>query len=143
MKGLEAIIAGHGVALAVVGMVVVFIALAFLMLMMKGLKKAQDAVLALEKRRRSARAAGTGAEAALLPEEGDLPGVLVAAIALTLILEEEQIHDEESLVLTLHSMPKPYSNWWQGTLRRAWSARLTGGRPTVMQTEDPERGTKI
>ncbi|MBD3165774.1 hypothetical protein GF324_04190 [bacterium] len=135
---------GEGITLMIVGIIVVFVALLVLMVLMIALKRLQDAWHArqmLKKKKAEAEAAGHDTTDLGIHVEGaeDIPGVVIAAIAMTIILEEEAIHDQESLVLTLHSIPRPYSNWWQTTLSEPWGARTTSGRPQVLQKPDPEK----
>lgn len=153
MYGWEGIQAGDGPTLMLAGMVVVFSALLLLLVLMKGLKKLQDARHARAQARADARQRATAAAAGVADEPGiraieapdghDISGVEIAAIALTLLFEQEQVHDNESLVLTLQGLPKPYSNWWQSRIDPAWKARVTTGRPTSLQTQDPERGPRV
>ncbi len=107
----QSTLAGRGFILMIIGMGVVFCSLIILMFLLKGLKWSLTYVQKLRIKRK------TGIPAAAAEE---IPGVVVAAIAITLILEQEEIHDEESLVLTLRSLPKPYSNWWMKGLSSPW-----------------------
>lgn len=140
MQGLQGIIQGGGFTLMIVGMIVVFSALVLLMFLMIGLKRYQEAVHLRVQRKQRAQE-----ELAKLREEAseEIPGVVVAAISLTLILEGEQVHDDETMVLTLRGISKPYSNWWQGRIDPVFSAKATQGRSTVMRTPDPVRGPEV
>lgn len=122
---IENIAQGAGIPLMVVGMSVVFSALVILMFMMMGLKRALNYLHCRIVQRRDAKL-GIPAESCENPEE--VSGVLIAALALTLILEEEEAHDEESLVLTLNSIPKPYNNWWMKNLQETWHKKSPGYR---------------
>ncbi|MBU0517366.1 OadG family protein [bacterium] len=118
MPNFSAIIAGNGFSLMLVGMLVVFAALVLLMFLMKGLKATigwfHD---------RSLKASQESAKGSVSSKKtDDVPAGVIAALALTLILEDEQIHDNESLVLTLHSLSKPYSNWWMNNLQPPWQS---------------------
>ena len=104
----QRIIDGNGIPLMIVGMSVVFISLILLIIVMKILK---NGLFYLQKMRARKSAAESGVDAEIAHPD-DVEGNLVAAIIITLILEEEESHDEESLVLTLQSLPKPYCNWW-------------------------------
>ena len=111
---LQQTITNIGIPLMFVGMVVVFGSLLALMFVMKGLKRILNTIHRLHVEREEQRSGSTAASD--LPENpDDVHGILIAAIAITLILEAEQAHDEESLVLTLRAMPKPYANWWLPT----------------------------
>lgn len=116
MYGFEAIQEGNGLSLMLAGMVVVFTSLVALIVMMKVLRIAQEG---FHSRKISKQT--PGAEPKL--GEGEIPGVTIAAIALTMILEEESVHDDESMVLTLRAFPKPYSNWWMRDLSTAWRTK--------------------
>ncbi len=154
MYGFAGIEAGNGLTLMLAGMAVVFVALIVLLFLMKFLKKGLDAQRAAVNRRQKAREAKLavargdtvdepGIRAIEGPEGHDISGVEIAAIAMTLLFESEQVHDNESMVLTLHGLPKPYSNWWQGRIDPAWRAAVTRGRPATLQTSDPERGPRV
>ena len=154
MYGLEGIEAGGGFTLMMAGMAVVFVALLALLFLMKFLKRGLEFQRSEVERRRSAREAkvtaaqGDAADVAGIsviegPGGKDVSGVEIAAIALTLLFESEQVHDNESMVLTLHGLSKPYSNWWQSRVDHSWTPRITGGRPATLQTQDPERGSKV
>ena len=107
---MESIIQAEGLTLMIVGMTVVFSALVILMFLMKGLKYTLNALhCRLIKHRKES---GESPEDIICSNPDDVSGQLVAAIAITLILEAEQVHDDESMVITLRSIPKPYSNWW-------------------------------
>ena len=132
MYGWEAIEQGQGLTLMVVGVSVVFTALLLLILMMKGLRFVQEYL-----HHRSQMSLSESADGIEPWKEGDIPGVVVAAIALTIILEEEQIHDEESMVLTLHALPKPYNNWIMSDMSRNWMGMRRQQTQQVRETLDP------
>jgi len=144
MHGWEAIAQGNGYMLMLVGMSVVFTALVVLMFVMKGLKRYQEAIHTLKlNRKRAAEQSEFENPTDSTTGKEEVPGVVMAAISLTIIFEQEQVHDHESMVLTLQSLPRPYSNWWQGRIDPAWSASRTPSRVTALQATDPERGKKI
>jgi Na+-transporting methylmalonyl-CoA/oxaloacetate decarboxylase gamma subunit len=154
MYGLEGIHSGDGFTLMFAGMAVVFVALVALLFLMKSLKQGLEMLHAATSRRAAAREAKLTAargdqadESGIRAIEGpggkDVSGVEIAAIAMTLLFESEQVHDNESMVLTLHGLPKPYSSWWQSRIDPAWHPALTQGRPATLQTRDPERGTRV
>jgi len=103
-------ILSDGILLLLLGVTVTFAALFILMNLMKGLKYLLQMTHYLKLKQEN----WMGLPADTLKEEAKegVPGIVIAAIAITLILEEEQVHDEESMVLTLHAIPKPYNNWW-------------------------------
>lgn len=104
----QRIIDGNGISLMIVGMSVVFLSLVMLILMMKVLKNGLHYLHKI----RIKKSVGDEALDSEIAHPDEVQGVLVAAIIITLILEQEQTHDEESLVLTLQALPKPYCNWW-------------------------------
>ena len=122
---MENIAQGAGFPLMMVGMSVVFSALVILMFMMMGLKRALNYLHCRILQRRGKKL-GEPAESCTNPDE--VAGVLIAALALTLILEDEEAHDEESLVLTLNSIPKPYNNWWMKNVHETWHKKSSGYR---------------
>ena len=104
----QAVSEGAGLTLMTVGMVVVFCALVILLFMMKALK-----ILTIWRHHKKMARQRE-------PEYNEVSAGVIAAIAITLMLEDDQIHDNESLVLTLHSLSKPYSNWWMRDLEKSW-----------------------
>lgn len=123
-----------GMFLLSAGMLVVFAALLTLMFALKLIHyfERRDA----EKGSQHAALASAGI-AAIEPE---VSGVLVAAIATTLLLDEQRVEEGERLVLTMRALPKPYSNWWQSRLGRvAWDARITTGRAEGMRSSTPQQ----
>jgi Na+-transporting methylmalonyl-CoA/oxaloacetate decarboxylase gamma subunit len=142
LRGWSAVDQADGFLLMLVGMSVVFTALISMFFLIRGLKRFEDHRQRAARRRekRAADAAARAARAEAGPDgvrvengEGtDVPGVVIAAIALTLILEAEQGHDEESMVLTLRALPRPYSNWWQNRIHVASGpTRINPGRPVT------------
>ena len=140
MQGWQGIIEGDGLVLMIVGMTVVFSALVLLMFLMIGLKRYQEWIHLRVQRKQSVLEA---VENLKVEASEEIPGTVVAAIALTLIFEEEQVHDNETMVLTLRGLSKPYSNWWQNRIDPVWGAPQTRGSGQVMRTPDPERGKVI
>lgn len=123
-----------GISLMIVGMAVVFIALVALMFMMKGLK---NVLYWLHCRKMRREAPGdSGMEGTVCPRPDETEAMTIAAIALTLILEEEAAHDEESLVLTLRALAKPYSNWWMPGNAQTGHYNTQGFRPTSSKVEN-------
>jgi sodium pump decarboxylase gamma subunit len=132
----EASVLRPGLTLMLVGMGIVFAALLVLLGLMTLIRRFDAA-----RRRRARRPAPAAATAADVDPEAELAGVLIAALALTMILEDEGAHDDESLVLTLRSLPRPYSNWWQGRISPAsLPARPVGPPPRadVLRTPEPQ-----
>ena len=115
--------------LLVAGMTVVFGALLTLMFALKLIRR-------LDERAVTAPATPVPAVAAVEP---DVSGVLLAAIATTLLLDAQQVEEEERLVLTMRALPKPYSNWWQGRMARAemWRPQVTQTRADALRAPPP------
>ncbi len=135
--GWDAVVEGNGLLLMVVGVVVVFSALVILVFLMKALKWFQTV-----RHSRWMTRHGASEEESKEGEEG-IPGVVIAAVALSIILEEESIHDEESMVLTLQALPKPYSNWWMRHLVDSQFAKRQPQTQTIIRTVDPIEGQRV
>ncbi|HSJ16077.1 MAG TPA: OadG family protein [Longimicrobiales bacterium] len=116
-----------GFFLLAMGMSVVFLSLVLLMIAIK-----------LIRRFGGPRPVTPAATLQVTPE---VSGVLMAAIATTLLLDAEQADEEERLVLTLRALQKPYSVWWQSRLARAyWSPQnAVPPRAEVWRAPDPGR----
>lgn len=122
------ITSANGIVLMFVGMGVTFLALLILMTMMLLFK---DAMHLLHKRNQIFASLRKG-EAAIpaVPEPESMLAAQIAAIAATLFIEDEAAHDEESLVLTMRALPKPYSNWWMPGIYSYNSRKSQAFRPT-------------
>lgn len=103
LTGVDSIVAGNGVTITVVGMVVVFSALAI----MSGTIYYIVVLSQLFLRKRKATAA-KGAPSTL---KHAISGEVIAAIAMALEQQIFQIHDEEDTVLTIKRISRPYSPW--------------------------------
>lgn len=116
-----------GLFLLAAGMTVVFAALLTLMFALKGIRYLDERAAAAPK----AAAPVPG----IIAVEPDVSGVLLAAIATTLLLDAQHVEDEERLVLTVRALPKPYSNWWQGRMARAeiWRPQVTQTRAEALR----------
>ncbi|MEJ5302609.1 MAG: lamin tail domain-containing protein [Bacteroidales bacterium] len=94
-----------GIAMAIIAMSVVFSSLALLSLIFRNINKVYNLnIKAIFKRRREEE---PQAEA---QEEG-IPGEVAAAIALALHMYQQQIHDNETTVLTIQRVSRLYSPW--------------------------------
>ena len=122
---MQSILMGEGIPLMAVGMTVVFISLVVLMLMMMGLKRVM-ALLQKPPKRAESRPVS----------HDEVTGEIIAAIAITLILEDEQSHDDESLVLTMRGMPKPFNTWWVRGMQEPTPKHGLTFRPLVDKTSD-------
>ena len=128
----QRIVEGNGIPLMIVGMSVVFLSLVVLIFVMKILKNGLFYIHKLRTLKLD-RFSLTKTEIAH-PDE--IEGVLIAAIIISIILEQDQTHDEESLVLTLQALPKPYCNWWMpGSGVEVPAAPKSKFRPTKNQYE--------
>ena len=117
----------------IVGMAVVFSSLVVLMFLMKGLK---NLLHWLHCRKFVRDSAGGIEEGTACPRPDDTEAMTIAAIALTLIFEEEAAHDEESLVLTLRALAKPYSNWWMPGRTPTGNYNMRTFRPAISKVEN-------
>ena len=96
----------YGWILALTAMSVVFLALILLYFIFKGIGN----INIRAGKKRSAAAAGTGVKES---QYGEVPGEVYAAIATAMHLyqEDDENHDEESFVVTLHHTDRTYSPW--------------------------------
>ncbi|MDR0713653.1 MAG: OadG family protein [Bacteroidales bacterium] len=92
-----------GIGMAVVAMSVVFLSLLLLFLVFKNMGK----VLVARQKRRHAEQTFT--TATVLP--GDVSGAVYAAISAAIHLYNEELHDEETTVLTINKVSRSYSPW--------------------------------
>ena len=96
----------YGWILALTAMSVVFLALILLYFIFKGIGNANIRA----GKKRSAAVAGTDVKES---QYGEVPGEVYAAIATAMHLyqEDDENHDEESFVVTLHHTDRTYSPW--------------------------------
>ena len=96
----------YGLILALTAMSVVFLALILLYFIFKAIGNANIKA----GKKRSAAASGTEVEKSAY---GEVPGEVYAAIATAMHLyqEDDENHDEESFVVTLHHTDRTYSPW--------------------------------
>ncbi|MBR5018406.1 MAG: OadG family protein [Bacteroidales bacterium] len=96
----------YGWILALTAMSVVFLALILLYFIFKGIGNANIRA----GKKRSAASAGTDVKASAY---GEVPGEVYAAIATAMHLyqQDDEGHDEESFVVTLHHTDRTYSPW--------------------------------
>ena len=96
----------YGWVLALTAMSVVFLALILLYFIFKGIGNANIRA----GKKRSAAAAGTDVKSSAY---GEVPGEVYAAIATAMHLyqQDDENHDEESFVVTLHHTDRTYSPW--------------------------------
>jgi len=95
---------GNDFTVALVGYIVVFVALLLLFILFKQIPR----VLNMQARRRMRR---KGRHQDLPDKEMHLPGDVNAAIAMALVLYFEELHDEEDMILTLKRVKRRYSPW--------------------------------
>jgi hypothetical protein len=98
------IITNNGLLIAVVGYVVVFIALLILYIAFSNITR----VLILRQKMRLKLA---GVKSELTHDELSVSGEINAAIGMALYLHFSEIHDFESTVLTIKKVQKTYSPW--------------------------------
>jgi Na+-transporting methylmalonyl-CoA/oxaloacetate decarboxylase gamma subunit len=101
LSGWEAVQAGDGIMITIVGILVVFAALTTITFLIKALK-----VLANPAKRKA-----TLEDQPVAPLRNGISGEVVAAIALALQSHLYELHDEERTVLTITKVSRPYSPW--------------------------------
>lgn len=94
----------YGVVMSVTAMTVVFFALAMLYLIFRIIGKT------MVKLSRPKDKVKSGEKPALVPHEG-ISGEEIAAVAMALRLYEEDLHDNESKVVTINKVARTYSPW--------------------------------
>lgn len=103
LTGIESIIAGNGMNITIVGMVVVFTALAIMSGTIYYIVVASQAFLN--------RASKRHAVAEKSDRQTGPSGEIIAAIVMALETRVFQLHDEEDPVLTIRRISRPYSPW--------------------------------
>ncbi len=106
--GIESILAGDGIMIAIIGIIIVFSSLAVISLIIRLLKR-----IGSPKRESSPEDAQ--------PERNGVSGEVVAAIATALQHHLFELHDEERTIITIKKVSKPYS---------PWSSKLYGMTPS-------------
>jgi sodium pump decarboxylase gamma subunit len=114
--GMDSIIAGDGIMIAIVGVIIVFTSLTIISLLIRVLKK-----LASQQRSRAADTASDDG----VPVRNGVSGEVVAAIATALQHHLFEVHDEERTIITIKKVSRPYS---------PWSSKLYGMTPTPFNT---------
>jgi len=109
--GLDSILAGDGIMIALVGILIVFSSLAVMSLIVRFLKRFVSP--------RSGRR-----DTATVPEHNGVSGEVVAAIAAALQYHLFELHDEERTIITIKKVSKPYS---------PWSSKLYGMTPSPIK----------
>ncbi len=111
--GIDSILAGDGIMISIVGVIIVFASLTIISLLIRLLKKAASL-----KRARPA-------ETTELPVRNGVSGEVVAAIATALQHHLFELHDEERTIITIKKVSRPYS---------PWSSKLYGMTPSPFTT---------
>lgn len=101
---LDNILANDGILITVAGYVVVFLALLLLYFIFTNLTKVLNFNL-----RKRLRASGKVTDND--NEDLNISGEINAAIAMTLLLHYQEVHDYEDAVLTIKKVQKTYSPW--------------------------------
>jgi glutaconyl-CoA/methylmalonyl-CoA decarboxylase subunit delta len=101
LSGWDAVIAGNGLMITVVGIIIVFFSLTTISLLIRVLKLYASPV--------KPKVEGEGASTPAV--RNGLSGEVVAAIALALQSHLFELHDEERTVLTISKVSRPYSPW--------------------------------
>lgn len=98
-------IATHGGwTVALVGYSIVFIALVFLIIIFTQIPKLLNLKVRLELKRK-------GKEVSNRPEDYEVEGDVNAAISMALFMYYNEMHDDESNVITINRITKRYSPW--------------------------------
>lgn len=106
--GLDSILAGDGIMIAIIGVIIVFSSLAVISLIIRLLKR-------IGAPKREAPPEETQ------PVQNGVSGEVVAAIATALQYHLFELHDEERTIITIKKVSKPYS---------PWSSKLYGMTPS-------------
>lgn len=106
--GLDSILAGDGIMIAIIGIIIVFSSLALISLIIRLLKR-----IGAPKPEPSGEM--------VQPERNGVSGEVVAAIATALQHHLFELHDEERTIITIKKVSKPYS---------PWSSKLYGMTPS-------------
>jgi glutaconyl-CoA/methylmalonyl-CoA decarboxylase subunit delta len=101
-SGWDAVIAGDGFTIAMVGIVIVFLSLTTISLLIRALKKYASG--------KPKAVVASGEDASVKPRNG-ISGEVVAAISIALQSHLFELHDEERTILTINKVSKPYSPW--------------------------------
>jgi Na+-transporting methylmalonyl-CoA/oxaloacetate decarboxylase gamma subunit len=96
----------YGIGLTVIAMVVVFLAL---LLLYQIFKQTGRVMMARLKKKNDKHEGQIGVPVAVA--SGDIHGAVYAAIAATIHLYNEELHDEEATVLTINKVSRAYSPW--------------------------------
>lgn len=104
-SGTENIMVGNGLIVTVVGICVVFMALAIMSGTIYYIATLSQHLLARKK------LADQSADPAVSSLKHGVSGEVIAAIALALDRHVNQYHDEEDAVLTIKRISRPYSPW--------------------------------
>jgi len=111
--GFDSIIAGDGIMISIVGVIIVFVSLTIISLLIRLLKT----VAAPRKKKEI--------EAEDLPVRNGVSGEVVAAIATALQHHLFELHDDERTIITIKKVSRPYS---------PWSSKLYGMTPSPFNT---------
>ena len=110
--GIDSIVAGEGVMITIVGVLIVFASLTIISLLIRLLKRISGPL----KKQKQEPAPETG-----LPVRNGVSGEVVAAIATALQHHLFELHDDERTIITIKKISRPYS---------PWSSKLYGMTPS-------------
>jgi glutaconyl-CoA/methylmalonyl-CoA decarboxylase subunit delta len=102
-KGMDSIIAGDGIMISIIGIIVVFTSLTLLSVLIRGIGKW---VKSQQRRRVAVEDRENGS-----PPKNGISGEVVAAIGMALHEYLYELHDEEKTIITIQKVSKPYSPW--------------------------------
>lgn len=96
-----------GIGLTVVAVAVVFLALLFISLILKGYGK----LIISTQDRKAKKAANTSNQVVSSPSASQTSGEIYAAIATAIYLFNEEMHDEEDTVITIQKVERAWTPW--------------------------------
>jgi sodium pump decarboxylase gamma subunit len=111
--GFDSIIAGDGIMISIVGVIIVFVSLTIISLLIRLLK-----TLAAPRKKKEI-------ESEEAPVRNGVTGEVVAAIAIALQQHIFELHDDERTIITIKKVSRPYS---------PWSSKLYGMTPSPFNT---------
>ena len=96
-----------GIGLTVTAVSVVFLALLCISLIIKGYGK----LIIRTQDRKAGKASAKASTAATLPSASETSGEIYAAIATAIYLYDEEMHDDENTVITIHKVERAWTPW--------------------------------
>ncbi|MCR5424958.1 MAG: OadG family protein [Bacteroidales bacterium] len=100
-----------GIGLTVCAVAVVFLALMFIALILKGYGKAIMKIQDRKARKDAAAVASQKGSTMTVPASPDTAGEVYAAIATAIYLYNEEMHDEENTIITIQKVERAWTPW--------------------------------